>query len=201
MVPSLGHIYVITGPSGVGKGCLCQMLLEQEPNLKLSISATSRAMRPGEVDGINYHFKTRAEFETMIAHDQGHPDLEVHELLEWADYNGHYYGTPRAVVQQTLQAGHSILLEIETNGALQVKRKFPSACLIFVAPPSMEELERRLRARATESEAEIVRRLAISQHEMTLRHQFDHVLVNERLVDCLSSIRKIIAQNAQNATV
>lgn len=199
--PASGHIYIITGPSGVGKGTLCKMLLAVEPNLTLSVSATSRAIRAGEVHGVSYHFKTRAEFEAMIAHDQAQPDAGRHHLLEWAEYNGNYYGTPRSVVQEALGAGNNVLLEIETQGALQVKRKFPSAHLIFVAPPSLEELAHRLRTRGTEAEAEIASRLEISRHEMTLQDQFDYVLVNERLETCLNAIREIMARTASGRSL
>lgn len=190
-----GDIFIITGPSGVGKGTLCQLLLAEDSNLRLSISATSRGIRAGEVDGVNYHFKTRPEFEAMISEDEACADLECHHLLEWAEYNGNYYGTPRQVVQEALRQGQNILLEIETQGALQVKRKFPAARLIFIAPPSMEELERRLRDRGTEAEADIENRLRISRHEMTLRDQFDHVLVNDRLETCLRAVREIMSSS------
>lgn len=190
--PKPGNIFIITGPSGVGKGTLCQLLLSEDPNLRLSISATSRMPRVGEVNGVNYHFKTPAEFEAMVAHDEAAPDLESHHLLEWAQYNGNYYGTPRQEVQDALSRGKNILLEIETQGALQVKQKFPAACLIFIAPPSMDELERRLRERGTESTTDIENRLRISRHEMTLQARFDHVLVNDNLQNCFQAIRKII---------
>lgn len=191
-----GHIYIITGPSGVGKGTLCKMLLEVESSLTLSISATSRAKRAGEMDGVSYHFKSRAEFEALIAQDQAQPDAECHHLLEWAEYNGNYYGTPRSVVQDCLNAGKNVLLEIETQGALQVKRKFPAAHLIFVAPPSLEELEHRLRIRGTEAESDIASRLEISRYELTLQDQFDYVLVNQRLEECMNAIREIILRTA-----
>ncbi len=199
--PASGHIYIITGPSGVGKGTLCKMLLAVEPNLTLSVSATSRAIRAGEAHGVSYHFKTRAEFEAMIAHDQAQPDAGRHHLLEWAEYNGNYYGTPRSVVQEALGAGNNVLLEIETQGALQVKRKFPSAHLIFVAPPSLEELAHRLRTRGTEAEAEIASRLEISRHEMTLQDRFDYVLVNQRLEECMNAIREIMARTASGRSL
>ncbi len=192
--PVPGHIYIITGPSGVGKGSLCKMLLAVEANMTLSVSATSRGIRAGETDGVSYHFKTRAEFEALIAQDQAQPNAERHHLLEWAEYNGNYYGTPRSVVQDSLNGGKNVLLEIETQGALQVKRKFPKAHLIFVAPPSLEELEYRLRTRGTEAEADIARRLEISRHELTLQDQFDYVLVNQRLEACMNAIREIIAR-------
>ncbi len=181
-----GKIYVITGPSGVGKGTLCQRLLESDPNLRISISATSRGMRPGEIDGVNYFFKTRPEFEAMIAAGD--------QLLEWAEYNGNFYGTPRGYVLQQLDSGHSVLMEIETQGALMVKAQYPEARLIFIAPPSMEALESRLRGRGTESEDNIRNRLKISRHEMTLRDRFDHVLVNDDLEACFAQLRALIVQ-------
>lgn len=187
-----GKIYIITGPSGVGKGTLCQLLLAADNDLQLSISATSRATRAGETDGMSYHFKTRPEFEVMIAHDQAQPDPGQHYLLEWAEYNGNYYGTPRYGVEATLNAGQNVLLEIETQGALQIKRKFEAACLIFIAPPSLQELERRLRIRGTEAETDIENRLKIARHEMTLQNQFDYVLVNENLKTCVQAIQAII---------
>jgi guanylate kinase len=187
-----GKIYIITGPSGVGKGTLCQLLLAANNGLRLSISATSRAIRAGETDGISYHFKTRLEFEAMIAHDQAQSSPVRHHLLEWAEYNGNYYGTPRHGVEATLNAGQNVLLEIETQGALQVKRKIETACLIFIAPPSLQELERRLRIRGTEAETDIENRLKIARHEMTLQNQFDYVLVNENLETCVQAIQAII---------
>lgn len=189
---SRGNIYVVTGPSGVGKGTLCALLLEANPALCLSISATSRGMRPGEQDGVNYHFKTRQDFEAMIAHDAAEPDPEKHHLLEWAEYNGNYYGTPRAGVEAALGQGNHVLLEIEVQGAIQVKRKFPEARLIFIAPPGMEELERRLRGRGTEADADIENRLNIARHEMTLQGQFDHICTNADLQTCLLDLREII---------
>jgi guanylate kinase len=188
-----GNIFIITGPSGVGKGTLCQLLLEAHPSLCLSVSATSRPMRAGERDGVNYFFKTRDEFEAMIAHDAAEPDPRCHHLLEWAEYNGNYYGTPRECVQATLDDGRSVLLEIETQGALIVKRKFPSACLIFIAPPGMEELERRLRGRGTEAETDIESRLHIARDELAMQDQFDHVVINADLQTCLKSIEAILA--------
>lgn len=181
-----GKIYVVTGPSGVGKGTLCQRLLESEPNLCISISATSRGMRPGETDGVNYFFKTRPEFEAMIAAGD--------QLLEWAEYNGNYYGTPSAYVLEQLAGGRSVLMEIETQGALMVKAQYPEARLIFIAPPSMEALESRLRGRGTETEDNIRNRLAISRHEMTLQDRFDHIVVNDDLDACFAALREILAE-------
>ncbi len=187
-----GNIFVITGPSGVGKGTLCAALLRDNPGLVLSISATSRDRRENEYDGVNYYFKTRAEFEAMIAHDQGMADPRLHHLLEWAQYNGHYYGTPRSGVEIALSGGKSVLLEIEVQGALMVKEKFPQACLIFIAPPSLEELERRLRGRGTETEEHILSRLEISRREMDLRHRFDYVLANCEVDACIQELRQVM---------
>lgn len=183
---------MVSGPSGVGKGTLCELLLKQDAELQLSISATSRAKRAHEQEGVHYFFVDKAAFEAMIAHDQAEPDLTRHQLLEWAQYNGNYYGTPRQAVEKTLQSGKSALLEIDVQGALQVKQKFPEACLIFIAPPSMEELERRLRGRGTDNEADIVNRLAISRQELALQDKFDHVLVNEDLEACFAQLKALV---------
>lgn len=188
-----GKIFVITGPSGVGKGTLCQELLRANPDLKLSVSATSRPIRPHEQDGVNYHFKTREQFEAMVAHDRNEPDPAKHHLLEWAEYNGNYYGTPRAAVEEALRSGQSVLLEIEVQGALMVKEAFPAACLIFITPPSMEELERRLRGRGTDAEEAILSRLEISRQEMALQERFDHVVSNCLLGDCVDELKGIVA--------
>lgn len=193
MTVTLGKIFVITGPSGVGKGTLCKLLLaENSPALCLSISATSRPQRLGEEDGVHYHFKTPDAFQALIAHDQTATDPQSHHLLEWAQYNGNYYGTPRASVQAQLEAGRHVLLEIDTQGALLVKQKFPDACLIFIAPPNMDELERRLRVRATDAEADIVNRLAISKQEMQLQDQFDYILINESLDECFQELQALV---------
>jgi guanylate kinase len=188
-----GHIFVITGPSGVGKGTVCSLLLQEDPRFTLSVSATSRAMRPGEVHGVNYYFKTRDEFQAMIDHDEQQPDPTCHHLLEWAMYNSHFYGTPRQPVEERLKQGAHVLLEIETQGARLVKAKFPQACQIFIAPPEMNELERRLRGRGTEDEANIQNRLRIAEHELTQQAHFDHVVVNTSVEACLNEIRQIVS--------
>lgn len=189
-----GQIFVITGPSGVGKGTLCAALLKREPSLMLSISATSRPPRLGEQDGVNYHFYTREAFETLIDQDRHEPDREKHALLEWASYNGHYYGTPREGVQAALDANRHVILEIETQGALNVKACFPQACLIFIAPPDFSVLEQRLRNRATDSQDAILGRLAIAREEMTLQDRFDVVLINDDLELCLERLQALIRE-------
>ncbi len=187
-----GHIFIITGPSGVGKGTLCALLLKINPRFTLSISATSRTVRAGEVDGVNYYFKTREAFEAMIEHDRQALDATQHHLLEWAEYNGQFYGTPREPVEAALQSGRHVLLEIETAGAMQVKQKFPAACQIFIAPPDMTTLEQRLRARDTEDELNIQNRLRIAQHELTQQDRFDYVVINHKLDSALSEISQIV---------
>jgi len=187
-----GQIFVISGPSGVGKGTLCNQLLADDPSLMLSVSATTRKPRAGEIDGANYHFYAVEKFEAMIAHDAQESDPEQHQLLEWAQYNGNYYGTPRKVVDEASQAGHHVLLEIETQGAFQIRKKIPNVCLIFIAPPNLEVLVERLKGRGTESETEIENRLDIARHELTLTSQFDITLVNNQLETCLKELKEAI---------
>ena len=184
-----GRIFVISGPSGVGKGTLCDLLLQEPLNLQLSISATSRPQRDHEENGVQYFFKTRSEFEAMIDQDQVESALNQHQLLEWAEYNGNYYGTPRQTVEKTLQSGKNVLLEIDVQGALQVKAKFSEACLIFIAPPDEEELARRLRGRGTDSDVDIQNRLSIARQELALQNRFDYVVINEQLQTCLAEIK------------
>lgn len=187
-----GHIFVITGPSGVGKGTVCSLLLQEDTRFTLSISATSRPMRAGEVEGVNYYFKTHDEFQAMIDHDRQQPDPTRHHLLEWAVYNGNFYGTPRQPVEQALAQGINVLLEIETQGAKLVKSKFPQAHQIFIVPPDMDELERRLRGRGTEDETNIQNRLDIARQELLEQAHFDYVVVNTNVEECLLEIRRIV---------
>jgi guanylate kinase len=189
-----GQIFVITGPSGVGKGTLCSRLLQVEPAFMLSVSATSRAPRAGEVDGVSYHFYTADAFAEMVAHDEHESDVKRHLLLEWASYNGNYYGTPRQTVQAALQQGRHVILEIETQGALQVRERFPSAHLVFIAPPDLETLARRLRGRGTENESDIANRLHLAKEELNLQDRFDIVLVNDDLEVCLDKLRATLKQ-------
>ncbi|MDO4177974.1 MAG: guanylate kinase [Phascolarctobacterium sp.] len=164
-----GLLLVISGPSGAGKGTICNIMREQI-ELGYSISVTTRAPRTGEVNGVNYFFKTVDEAKAMIAND---------EFLEYAEVFGNYYGTPRKFVMDQLAAGKDVLLEIDIQGALQVKERYPEAVLIFIIPPSMEELERRLRGRATDSEGVILKRLAGAAHEMSFAPQYNYTIVND----------------------
>ena len=181
-----GILIVISGFSGAGKGTLVKALLQKYDGYALSVSMTTRAPRPGERDGVEYFFSTREEFEKAIAEDG---------LVEYATYCDNYYGTPRYQVLEKMETGH-VLLDIEPKGAEQVKRNMPEAILIFIMPPSVEELERRLRGRGDTSEDQIEKRMKRAVWEMDQRVWYDHVLVNEDAEVCADEILKIIADKA-----
>ncbi|MFO7247746.1 MAG: guanylate kinase [Bacillota bacterium] len=178
-----GLLIVLSGPSGVGKGTVCAALRKLCPNLVYSVSATTRPPRPGEQEGVNYFFKTREEFERMI--EQG-------ELLEWAEYVGNYYGTPRRFVEEMLAQGKDVLLEIEVQGAMQVKRQFPDGVFIFLVPPSMEELRRRIHGRGTEGSGAITERLETARAELAMMAEYDYVVVNDSVEHACERIRAIV---------
>jgi guanylate kinase len=178
-----GRLIVITGPSGVGKGTLVSLLLQRHPQLRLSISATTRKPRPGEIDGIAYYFLNQKDFETAILN---------HELLEWAEYAGNYYGTPKAPVVEQIEQGNFILLEIELAGARAIANIFPAARRIFILPPSIEELEARIRARGTNSEKSIANRLTIASQEIAAQNEFDFVIVNDDLEQAIAKLENAI---------
>lgn len=177
------RLTVITGPSGVGKGTLVRLLLARHPTLWLSVSATTRAPRSGEQEGVSYFFLSRAAFE-----DQ----LQAGGFLEWAEFAGHLYGTPRAPVAQRLAAGQAVLLEIELEGARQVRQSFPAGFQVFIKPPSFAELERRIRGRGSDSEEAIARRLARAQVELAAAAEFDAVLVNGELAQALAELERLM---------
>jgi guanylate kinase len=177
-----GKLIVVTGPSGVGKGTLLRRLLECYPDRFLfSISATTRSPRAGEEHGREYFFWNRAEFEQK--RDAG-------EFLEWAEYAGNLYGTPRQAIDQAIGSGQIVLLEIELEGARQVARSFPSAERIFIAPPSMEVLENRLRDRSTDSDEQIIKRLHHAQLEVAAANEFDITIVNDDLEIAVQGLAK-----------
>ena len=176
-------VFVITGPSGVGKGTLIRTLLERIPELELSVSATTRAPRPGEADGVDYHFLSEAAFDGRV--------LEG-DFLEHADYSGRRYGTLRSELERRLAAGASVVLEIEVQGARQVKEKMPDAMRIFIAPPSEEALRTRLVGRGTDDEAARERRLATAKEELAAQDEFDIVVVNDRLDDAADELERIV---------
>lgn len=179
----VGKLLVLTGPSGVGKGTLVRLLLARHPELYLSISATTRSPRPREVDGKEYYFVTKEQFEQMTRSGQ---------LLEWAEYAGNYYGTPRAQVEEKIAQGRIVILEIEVVGARKIKQTFPGVLQIFILPPSVSELERRLRGRGQDSDAAIALRLEKAKEELAASDEFDLQIVNKNLEEALSQIEAAI---------
>ncbi|WP_414756103.1 guanylate kinase [Anabaena sp. CCY 9910] len=177
--PSSGKLIVLTGPSGVGKGTLMRSLLQRHPELYYSVSATTRAPRPGEVNGESYYFISRSKFEELLA--QG-------EFLESAEFAGNYYGTPREAVLNQIQSGKLVVLEIELAGARQVRTSFPEALSIFILPPSFEELEKRIRGRGQDSEEAIARRLQRAKEEIQAADEFDIQIVNDDFEVALQAI-------------
>jgi guanylate kinase len=177
-----GILTVISGFSGAGKGTVVKKLLENY-EYGLSISATTRSPREGEQEGREYFFKTREEFEQMIAQQQ---------LIEYAEYVGNYYGTPKEYVVQQLEQGKDVILEIEMQGALHVREILPQANLIFLTPPSVKELETRLRGRGTESEEVIARRLARGQEECAYMESYDYIVINDDLEECVTKVHHLI---------
>ena len=180
---SKGKLVVISGASGVGKGTVLGIMMKKREDLKFSVSATTRAPRPSETHGVHYYFVTKEQFEEMIASGQ---------MLEYSAHAANYYGTPRAQAEEKMATG-SVLLDIEPNGAGQVKKAAPDAVLVFIMPPSMEELERRLRGRGDTSEDQIAMRMERAVWEMEQRHWYDHVVVNDDAERCADEILKIIA--------
>jgi len=176
-------VFVITGPSGVGKGTLIRGLLAQVPELELSVSATTRRPRPGERDGIDYHFLSPEEFERRA---------QAGEFLEHATYSGQRYGTLRGEVERRLAAGRPVVLEIEVQGARQVRQAMPEAVLVFIAPPSLEALRARLVGRGTDTAAQVDARMRTAEQELAARSEFPHVIVNDRLEDATRQLVEIV---------
>ena len=188
--PTRGILFVMTGASGVGKGSIRAAAADALVDVVYSVSATTRPRRPGEVDGVDYHFRSRADFENLI--DSG-------GLLEYATYVDDHYGTPAAPVDAALAAGRDVLLEIELAGARQVKMRRPDAVMIFVVPPSMAELERRLRGRGTDAEAKIERRLERAREEIRAVREFDYAIVNDDLLRAADVFRSVLVAERARA--
>ena len=178
-----GLLILISGPSGTGKGTVCDLLRQKHPEISYSISATTRQPRPGEQDGVTYYFYTKEKFREMI--DQG-------QLLEWAEVYGNFYGTPKQKVLDRLDAGEDILLEIDTQGALNVMKVMPEGLFIFLLPPSLEELAARLKGRGTETEESLHRRLGAAVDEIKLATKYRYVVVNDKVEDAEETIANII---------
>lgn len=178
-----GVLFILSGPSGVGKGTVRKALNDKGTDLRYSVSATTREIREGEQDGVDYFFKTREAFEQMIANG---------ELLEWAEYVGNYYGTPIEYVQQTLDAGDDVILEIEVQGALKVKQAFSEGIFIFLMPPSLRELKNRIVNRGTESGDLVEDRLQAAQQEIEMMKNYDYVVENDEVEAACERIEAIV---------
>jgi guanylate kinase len=178
-----GILFVLSGPSGAGKGTVCKALMQRMPQMCLSVSVTTRAPRAGEQHGVNYFFKTREQFEEMIAND---------ELLEWAKVYDNYYGTPRSYVETKLAEGYDVLLEIDIQGAMQVKQKYPDGVFIFLIPPSATELQARILGRGTETEESFRLRFGAARSELQMMKEYDYVVVNDVVDAACQRIEAII---------
>ncbi|WP_082234227.1 guanylate kinase [Halobacillus massiliensis] len=183
MIEEKGILFILSGPSGVGKGTVRKALFEQSTDLKYSISMTTREPREGERDGVDYFFKTREEFEKLIGEGQ---------LIEHAEYVGNYYGTPKQYVQQTLDEGKDVFLEIEVQGALKVRENFPEGVFIFLIPPSLEELKDRIVNRGTETEEKVKNRLSAAKEEIEMMDAYDYVVVNDQVDSAVHKVQSIV---------
>ncbi len=183
-----GSLFIISGPSGTGKGAVCKRLIEED-NIFLSVSATTRDKRAGETEGVTYFYITREEFLELI--DKG-------VVLEYAEYGGNFYGTPKKAVRGMLAAGKNVILEIEVQGALKVKELMPEAVMIFVVPPSIEELKFRLNKRGRENEEEIAKRLETAKWEFSKASLYNYVIVNDDITKCVEETLSIINQTNES---
>lgn len=183
MIEEKGILFILSGPSGVGKGTVRKELFERKTELRYSISMTTRDIRPGEVDGVDYFYKTNEEFEKLIAGGK---------LLEYAKFVNNYYGTPKDYVVETLDKGHDVFLEIEVQGAMQVKENFPEGVFIFLFPPSLDELKNRIVNRGTEKEDVILNRLKEARNEIEMMDSYDYVVVNDDVEKAVEKVQSII---------
>ena len=181
---SKGVLLVISAPSGAGKGTIIKRLMDDDRNLKLSVSATTRAPRPGEIDGEDYFFLSREEFDDLVKNG---------EMLEHAEYVGNCYGTPKGPVESWLEDGQDVILEIDVQGGQQVKKIMPECVSIFILPPSMKELENRLRGRSTEMDAVVDARLQAAREEVRHAEEYDYVVINDTVDKAVEDIKTIIA--------
>lgn len=179
-----GNVFLITAPSGAGKSSLVNALLESDAGLQLSVSCTTRAPRAGEVEGRDYYFVTTEQFKSM---------RDADDLLEWAQVHDNFYGTPRAPLSKALELGRDVLLEIDWQGAQQVRRMLPGVTGIFILPPSLDALESRLRARGKDSEAVIAKRMAAASSEIAHAHEFEYVIINQEFSVALQQIEQIVS--------
>ena len=179
-----GHLFIVSAPSGAGKTTLVRLLLEKDPGIRVSISSTTRPPRTGENDGREYHFVDVQYFLEMVSRG---------DFLEWAEVHGNYYGTSRRWIEAEMTAGRDVLLEIDWQGAQQVRKAFPSAIGIFILPPSLEELKSRLSGRGTDSAETIARRIAAARDEMRHVDEFDYVIINDDLQQALDNLRSIVS--------
>ena len=182
-----GRLIVISGPSGVGKGTVVKALMERDPNVRLSVSATTREMRPGETDGVQYYFITHEKFEQMIAEDR---------FLEHAQYVGNRYGTPEEPVDRILAEGYDVILEIEVQGGLQIMQRRPDAISLFIVAPSFEVLAARLRGRGDTDEEKVLMRLQQARMEYLVARQYQYIVVNDRLEDAVADVQAILRAEA-----
>ena len=178
-----GLLFVVSAPAGCGKDTILEQLFARTDTAGYSVSATTRAPREGEVDGVHYHFKTRGQFEQMIRDG---------EVLEYTEYCGNYYGTPRKGVEELTAQGRDVILKIEVEGAMNIKRLFPECCLVFILPPSLAELERRLRKRGTETEEKIIARTEQARREIELAENYDYLIVNGELSAAVDDLLAVL---------
>ena len=178
-----GILLVVSGPAGVGKGTIIKEIMAENDNIHMSVSATTRNPRAGDSEGVTYYFKTKDEFSKMIKND---------EMLEWAVYSDNFYGTPKTPVIEALEKGNDVILEIEVQGALQVKAHYPEGVFVFVMPPSLTELERRITDRGTESKEEIEKRMSTARKELEFLNKYNYIIINEDIKTAADDLAAIL---------